>query len=389
VPTETFFLSAGSSVILFDQDSFLKHYPKFVSDKFGHAADCTSALLAWLGENLSIISIAQLAPNDVNAPIPVTTRAVSANRPRRCGRACLVSLYDYGRTGTGHSDGALIIDLKGVGASPGSKPTNKQYCTGLLSLREAFEEYFWFRIIDEVLAFSKAPFRCSSIYGIIKLGFDMVETDGRRFPAAIVFREPTIRDENTDLPRLRTEDQKQVLALELTLRQFGITSAPDARVKVLGHTPRWTLLSGCPGKHHVTPVPREAYPDRGRNLEHDELDLVNVQIGRSAIDGAKVVVDFGQYKTKKNFCLPVLSTVSDGAGGFGGVIWPDDPDFPQVSERLRLSEKLWGQSKIRTLSAVLIKLFMNNERLLNVNLKDIIDAMIKIETRKWHDHAFS
>ena len=342
-----------------------------------------AALSRWLARNLSISSAAQLAPNDVNSTIPTTGDTVVAERPERYGRACIFDLKTIADSDGSESFTASNIDLKGVGVAPDVTPTNKQYCTGLLSVIEALEEYLWYRIIDEILSFGEAPFRCSSIYGILKLGFSLKLPNGKSSPAAIIFREPTIRVASTDLPKLGTQDQKDTLALELMFRRFGVTSSPDTRVKVVDHAPSWTYLSGCPGGIDPTPVARSAYPDEGMNLEHDELDLVNIQLGKSEIDGAATIVDFGQYKTKERFIHPIFSTVADRPGGFGGIMWPDDPSYPQPDPKTRLTAKYWGQSKTKRIATILSNLVAQVDTNCNANLKAVIDRIISAEASKW------
>lgn len=341
------------------------------------------ALSRWLARNLSIVSAAQLAPNDVNSTIPTTGDTVVAERPERYGRACIFDLKTLADSEGAESFTTSNVDLKGVGVAPTLTPTNKHHCTGLLSVIEAVEEYLWYRIVGEILLFCEAPFRCSSIYGILKLGFSLTLPNGKSSPAAIMVREPTIRPASTDLPKFGTQDQKDILALELMFRRFGVTSSPDERVTVVRHTPSRTYLSGCPGGIDPTPIARSAYPDEGMNLEHDELDLVNVQIGKSGIDGAATMVDFGQYKTKEAFIHPIFSTVADRPGGFGGIMWPDDPSFPQPDPKTTLTAKYWGQSNARRIASIVSKLVAKMDTSCNANFKDVIDRIVSAEANKW------
>jgi hypothetical protein len=380
---ETFHLTRNSLLILLDTDLFFRHYQVPITHMLGNMCHDRVALSRWLARNLSIVSAAQLAPNDVNSTIPTTGDTVVAERPERYGRACIFDLKTLADSDGAESFTTSNIDLKGVGVAPILTPTNEQYCTGLLSVIEALEEYLWYRIIDEILLFGEAPFRCASIYGIIKLGFSMTLPNGKSSPAAIIFREPTIRNASTDLPKLRTQDQKDILALELMFRRFGVTSSPDARVKVVRHAPSWTYLSGCPGGIDPTPIARSAYPDEGMNLEHDELDLVNVQLGKSEIDGAATIVDFGQYKTKEAFIHPIFSTVADRPGGFGGIMWPDDPSYPQPDPKTKLTAKYWGQSKTKKIASILSNLVAKVDTSSNANLKGVIDRIISAEANKW------
>jgi hypothetical protein len=192
-----------------------------------------------------------------------------------------------------------------------------------------------------------------------------------------------MRTPSTDLPQLGTQAQKDILALELTFRQFGVTSAPDERVKVVRHDPLWSYLSGCPGSIEPVPIARIAYPDEGGNIDHDELDLVNVQLGKSEIDGAATIVDFGQYKTRDAFIYPIISTVADRPGGFGGIMWPKDPGYPQPDPKVQLTARYWGHSKTKRIASLLAGLVSRRDAPGHANLKGVVDRIISAEADRW------
>jgi hypothetical protein len=63
------------------------------------------------------------------------------------------------------------------------------------------------------------------------------------------------------------------------------------------------------------------------------------------------LVDFGHYSVKSCFQRPLLSAVCDVPLAWGGVLVPEDPDFPQPDPALAIPADLWGARGIAPVTA--------------------------------------
>ncbi|MCA1298555.1 hypothetical protein [Stappia indica] len=317
-------------------------------------AGFVAAMRAWLLQEAAIVSQEQLSHDTVNAAIPVGDRKLEGFRPPRYGRACFRLVDDpvpgWARSNLPHLAGASVVeprpdkvwlDIKGVGVGPGCTPQRRAYSNGLMSLSEAFEEYLWSRLVGAVFHHCEAPCASLPIYAIIDLGFAILDETGARLPAAVCVRRGHLRSWVSDLPIARSEEQRACLSVELMLRRFGLTSSADDPIR-LDRKPDGVWLSDCPGLKAPARVPEALLAGfEGRRFPI-EVEGVNIQIARSGRSSGLEVVDFGHFKTRKRFERPLVSTVANWPGAFGGVLWPEDAGFPQPDPGLVPVGDCWG-----------------------------------------------
>lgn len=342
-------------VVLFDADALAMDLDvdlaRLVPEDRARLAE---TMRGWLLREAAIISQEQLAHDTVNATIAVGRRELEGFRPPRYGRACFRLVDDpvpgWVRPGLPHLAGASVVeprpdkvwlDIKGVGVGSGCTPQRRAYSNGLMSLSEALEEYLWSRLVGAVFRQCEAPCASLPIYAIIDLGFAILDETGGRLPAAVCVRRGHLRSWVSDLPIARSEEQRACLSVELMLRRFGLTSSADDPIR-LDRKPDGVWLSDCPGLKAPARVPDALLAGfEGRRFPI-EVEGVNIQIARSGRSSSLEVVDFGHFKTRKRFERPLVSTVANWPGAFGGVLWPEEEGFPQPDPRLVPVGDFWG-----------------------------------------------
>jgi hypothetical protein len=325
-----------------------------------HLREAEEALVdRWLLRHAAFISTAQAAQSRVNTPIETAEESTVACRPRRYGRALVVSTREnHGRLpadpalpGPGETD--LLLDLKGTGVAPGVVPRHDPggHFDGLISLQRVLTEILFQEVIEAAFRHAGSGFSTVPTYAVLDLGFEVVWEDGRTFPAGMQVRRAHRRPpKNEEVPPPGTPEEQLKMEIELLLRRYGITSCTAAlSVEMVDRDEGTDLL------FTRRPLPswsQEAFQalrarfgiPRGGRIR---FEGVNVQLTREVgLDPSRAqVVDFGHFSRRDRFDSPVVTFV-DGPVTFplswGRVLWPHEAGFVQPDPALLLPDEHWG-----------------------------------------------
>lgn len=291
---------------------------------------------AWLLERAALVSVTQAAQSRVNTAIPVAGRLRVVHRPPRYGRAFLVD------TGDAHEPG--LLDVKGVGIDPGRRPGPALHQSGLLPLGEALEELVMQLLVEAIFRHSGSGFRTLPVYAVLDLGFDVRLAGGARVPAGALVRRAHRRNRGGgELPARGSREQEAYQQIEMLLRLYGVTSVASGGFLELAAAGRpaavdfggreWPLYS-----RELIGVARRLVGERG----HRRFEMPNIQATRGARPGTACLLDFGHFEVRERFEHPILSPVANRPLRWGGVCWPDDPNFPQPDPRWAVTVGEWG-----------------------------------------------
>lgn len=255
---------------------------------------------AWLIRNAAIISKAQAAQQVVNTEIKTTGRVSKATRPP-----------EYKRAHVKEVDTGGLFDIKGTGSVD---PSTKFGRNGLATLGEMIREYLYSNLVSRIFG-KTGRFDNVKCYAVLDLGFNVKLDDGTETPAGVVIRQVANRHGETSVGTDREFEDPAVLPrehqleVELTLRQFGVTSA----------------IHLFPGMYNL-------------KFEVDQMNLQGTE------DGS--VIDYGSFRVRSHFDRPIYYTYDiHGNANIteADVAVPvDSPHFIQPNPALAIPTQMWG-----------------------------------------------
>ncbi len=187
---------------------------------------------AWLLDQTGYVSESQIkSPNGVNSAVATRGDIHQAYRPAGYGRG---AVYPVASPVDGKPFG--LIDAKGTGAID---PKQVSHGSGLMSAGEGLREFFYEKYVAGVLAHQKSDWSTVGTYAVIDWGFDEIHTDGSKVPAGAVLRQAHERVQGR--PGLQYLTGGDARAVELSLREYGMTSTGDSVIKNGKH---YTNLQG-------------------------------------------------------------------------------------------------------------------------------------------------
>jgi hypothetical protein len=271
-------------VVLADYPLIKHDFGQALSEHYGKALKDISndEIDAWLLDSAAYISGAQAKQQEVNSPIPSTTKQVTAYRPS-----------DYGRAMVFRPAPGVLIDVKGSGAK---SPKQTDHGNGLATLGEVIREFSYEQLVNKVFIHSKTGARTVGHYAVIDAGFDVKFGDGRTDRAGLILRQAHSRAPG-DKSALSIRETDNI---ERTLRRYGITAAG-------------------------------AY-------QNEPYDAINLQ---GAKNGA--VLDFGGFLAMPWFEKPAyhFDHTPEVQPKAKPLIVPGT-NFPQPDERVRVPFNVWG-----------------------------------------------
>lgn len=297
-----------------------------------------TALERWLLRH-AVVSETQADQAVANTPIATVGGPIEVLRPPEYGRACVVPVQ--GSEGDPAPRQGLV-DVKGCGVVSGRTPTADDFhSNGLMLLDDALQELAKALLLDAVFDHAGVAVRTLPLYALLDLGFDGHKPHSRGLPAAAVMRRAHRRRVGVDLPSYGTDEHRAHLTIELLLRHYGISSA-------VHNTRRWRKTeAGILEQGKLLSADRRApiacLWDRVARQEEHDFECLNVQLTEGlTIDPLDAeLVDFEQYWAWPRFERPLRSMVYDRPLKWGGVLWPDDPDFVQPDPKLRVPLSSW------------------------------------------------
>lgn len=315
---------AGARVVCARYDLLVHDFPEMAG------AD-RRAIDEWLLANVAFISRPQSAQAVTNTPIPIGPVEKEAYRPPRYCRAAILPA----------AGGDGLFDVKGCGIEPGDVPVLPN-SNGLLTLREAFHELLFERLVDAALQHAGDDARPVPAYAVIDLGFDARWHDGRPDErAALLVRRAQTRPRfqwgKTD-PGL--DVARRLLGLELTLRRYGLTASSCGAVRFRLAEEAGGLRVTRDGRRLAFDEPalarlREASGFRG---EERIVDGVNVQVAGDILEEPPRILDFGRYRLRAAFDTVLHSAwFADYESLRGDFVRPEDPAYVQPVPELSLA----------------------------------------------------
>jgi hypothetical protein len=349
LPSEPFYKVNSARLVLVDNEALLRDILE--DEEYDMTAPLSRELCDWLEQESALLSAPHLCASEVHSAVDVSGQdGLRGFRLPRYGRASsrIVGIpreviHKQLDAQLRSRSFGLWLDLKGSGLRPTRIPKCEEYATGLLPLDEALEEYLWSRILDIVMSHSGTSYRCLPIYGIIDLGFYFHDAAGNSRRAAVLIRRGHLRNAGSDLPIAFTREHLSCLTIELIIRNYGITSAAEHASKIVFDGCEIAIFSTT--RHAVTATLKASDLDvEPERIAGAEIDQVNIQFGWSGLSSEIELVDTVHYKTARSFSRPLVSTVADRLGAWGGIILPDSADFVQPDEDISLDERECGWS---------------------------------------------
>ena len=348
-PSEHFYRVNGARVVLINEGVLLRDiFGKHDDNSLAAASD---ELRDWLLQEAAVLSSPHLCASEVHSAVDFSDQdPLPGTRFPRYGRAYSKIVEVPGELAARqsgkptHSPASFLwLDSKGTGLQPDRTPKCEEYATGLLPLDEALEEYLWTCILNNVMVHAGTTHRCLPIYGIIDLGFEFRDPAGNNRRSAVLIRRGHVRNVGSDLPIAFTHEHLSCLMIELLIRNYGVTSAAENPPRVLIDGDEISLVSGK-GQQGRTRLNASEIDVDPSKIAGAEIDQVNIQFGWSGLSDEIELVDTVHFKTVESFVRPLVSSVADRLGAWGGVILPDSADFVQPDEDISLDKRKCGWS---------------------------------------------
>ena len=298
----------------------------------------------WLLEQAGIMSVAQIEPSLANTPIAATGSPRQAWRPPFYGRAVVVEAQAPAAQGQAPAARSLLLDIKGAGVAPGCRPTLAHHESGLCSLQEALREALFERMIAAIFARAAPDLWTLPIYGVIDLGFDLLNRRGEAMPAGLIVRRGHRRDPDFILPFRGSAEQRLRLEIELLLRSYGLTSSNAATRYRIARGPDGGIRIAYADAPFEDLAPPLVPAVQGMLGARDAMlcSKLNIQlVDEPAAPIRAQLVDFGHYEVRRRFEQPLVSGVCDAPHLWGAAIAPDDPHFVQPHPALIRPFERW------------------------------------------------
>jgi hypothetical protein len=295
----------------------------------------------WLLEQAGIMSVAQIEPSVANTAIAATGSPRPAWRPPFYGRAVVVEAQAPATPGRAST---LLLDIKGAGVAPGCRPTLAHHESGLCSLQEALREALFERMIAAIFARAAPDLWTLPIYGVIDLGFDLLNRRGEAMPAGLIVRRGHRRDTDFILPFRGSAEQRLRLEIELLLRSYGLTSSNAATRYRIERGPDGGIRIAYAGEPFTDLAPSLLPVVQGMLGTRDAMlcSKLNIQlVYEPAAPIRAQLVDFGHYEVRRRFEQPLVSGVCNAPHLWGAAIAPDHQHFVQPHPALLKPFERW------------------------------------------------
>jgi|ERR1700733_4282651 len=287
----------------------------------------------WLVENAALVSCSQASQTEVNTPIS-TSGSTEGYRPTGYGRAIVVQVEV--KCSEFDESSALLLDVKGIGVPPDTKPTHKEHADGLEYLGVVFSDFVFQRLIDRVFAKNAPHYWTLPLYAIIDTGFDLLNGWHETGPAGLHVRRAHRRPLfGADLPVCGSIEEDIKFQIEILLRIYGMSStAIGTSIQVRQRDGILDVSYNDERVEDLTSSELEWLVQESRigTSRYQRFEGVNIQLAADIGCGSPPeahVVDFGHFNFRQSFAYPILSLVRDRPLRWGGVLWPDNRSYVQ------------------------------------------------------------
>jgi hypothetical protein len=304
----------------------------------------------WLLDNAAFMSIPQAAQTHVNTPIETGEANTLAFRPPDYGRALVFSLEENARGRGEEPDIKGLLDVKGVGVGPGDTPGLQDHSNGLLELGTAILEVLYQQMIEGAFQHDGGQFSTLPIYGVIDCGFEIITPTGGKIPAGLLVRRAHVRQWHAGGFPASELEEDTMMAVELTLRRYGISSVCWGTTYSLWNSGDDTYIINYLQRDPECLGPARAAELKsvfGMNGQPMTVQGINVQLTRelSPHPPRATLVDFTHYGVYDRFEHAVFSPDADGYLYRGRhLLLPESPAYIQPDPRIAVPFAEWGES---------------------------------------------
>ena len=348
---------SNARIVWADHKKIMRDFPQLFPAYSENA--CPSIIYAWLKHHCAVISLPQIQWLQAQQFTLHVSDYRKAYRPPRYGRALVLQNSDYPFFYQGNliDNNSYLLDVKGVGVGPNKQPAYKWHQNGLLHLHVAIKEVIMQGLIEKIFEQEQLNVKGVPVYAILDLGFSTRDRiDGfSKFKtehtarASVLVRKAHIRPPgNIELPNDNSELQQVYLAVELALRQYGLTSTGSGtRLKITNDR---TLICEYAGQC-LKNLDQQRVLNFFQGLDINipaVFDAVNIQATRFSNNLPLDVrlIDFGHYTIKPQFDNPLLSLVNDRYLNWGGCIYPGDQYWVDVRPNKALNFAKAGLQRV-------------------------------------------
>lgn len=339
-----------SNVIFANYDLILSDFPwleDYLQKENCHAESacefqttglCERDIDAWLVQRAGILSVQQAAQSRVNTTVECGPVVGEAIRPPMYGRALIRSAAERPIAKyTGW------LDIKGCGVAPGRDPTQDAHSNGLEAAGEALADCVYGWVIDRILRRENLNYDLLPIYAVLDLGFNVVEADGRRRPAALHIRRAVERSPGSIAAPLKNSDEERIgLHIELLIRSAGLTSTSDGHtMSIYSQDGRLTGITHLNGRQIYRFDAAQRRSLEVLQAKHiQRIRFVNVQLADGACWPLRrgTIVDLGSFRAARGEPEAVATIVRDRPLGIGSIVWVESAEgagvLPTLDSRL-------------------------------------------------------
>ena len=303
----------------------------------------------WLLDNAAMISLPQAEQTYVNTPIEIGEERILAFRPPEYGRALVFSLAENARAKGEEPEFEGLLDVKGVGVGPGDAPGQQDHSNGLLELGTAILEVLYQQMIEGAFQHAGGEYTTLPIYGVIDCGFEIITPTGGRIPAGLLVRRAHVRQWFAGGFPASELEEDTMMAVERTLRRYGISSICWGTTYSLWHSAGDTYIINYLQRDPERLGPAQAAELKsvfGMNGVPLTVQGINVQLTRelNPAPPRATLVDFTHYGVYDRFEHAIYSPDADGFLYRGRhVSLPNQPDYVQPDPQVAVPAHEWGE----------------------------------------------
>lgn len=320
---------------------------------FGSRTPSDAMYADFVSEIAAVLSEPHFASTDVSTVARAAGGEATCLRPPRYGRAGVLDVRDFFTDARRPEHETALVDVKGLGVPYGTIPLRGFRSNGLLTIIEALQELINKEMLDAIFTAEGVDVRCNEIYGIALLGISGASIFfSDPVPCVTMLRRAHLRSpDNDELPRAGAPEDFAKRSIELLLRRYGVTSAPE-KTALRVWEENGALRARHDGRDLLSRMPEDLiryhFDKVGLSLPQ-MIRLINIQTtdAVSADPLSATLIDFGHYTVLPSFDHHhLLAPVRDAPMNWGHLFRNDAADWVQPDPARRVDLELLGKGRI-------------------------------------------
>jgi hypothetical protein len=311
-------------------------------------------LTDWLLAAGSVLSDPNSTTCTTNSEPRRSGRVKTGYRPPRYGRAAIFTVRFTGQ------DLTLVADVKGCGVAAPQRPQRVQRGSGTLLLHEAIQELINARLLDILFLRAGMDVRCLPVYGLVDLGLTgWCSYFSEPMPCVAMVRRGHLRDDgNLEMPASDSVEELVKHQIELTLRRFGVSSAP--RSCAIDFICNEGELQMFKNGMRIDGVTHELIAQHLQVIGLDapcNVRVNNVQLTKGCVADPiqATLVDFGHYTAEPDYVgHHLLTLVHDRPFNWGSFVRDRDSGWVRPDPDLMVDQTLVGPVAYPTALAMML-----------------------------------